>query len=117
MKVVINACFGGFSLSHEAFRRLRELQNEAALKEADYGEKYDDGSGPREKTCLDRNGMFGRDIPRNDPQLVQVVEELGAKANGGCAELKVVEIPDDVEWEIDEYDGYEKVAEVHRTWG
>jgi hypothetical protein len=32
------------------------------------------------------------------------------------AELKVVESPDDVEWEIEEYDGIEWIAEVHRTW-
>jgi hypothetical protein len=27
-----------------------------------------------------------------------------------------VDIPDDVKWEIEEYDGNEWVAEVHRTW-
>jgi hypothetical protein len=44
------------------------------------------------------------------------VESLGALANGYCAELKVVEIPDGVEWSIHEYDGSEWVAEAHRTW-
>jgi len=57
------------------------------------------------------------DIPRNDPALVQAVEELGADADGDCAELKVVEIPDGVEFEIDEYDGMERIDEVHRSWG
>jgi hypothetical protein len=38
------------------------------------------------------------------------------KSSGVYAELKIVDIPDDVEWEIDEYDGKEWVAEVHRTW-
>jgi hypothetical protein len=28
----------------------------------------------------------------------------------------VIEIPDDVEWEVEEYDGLEWVAEKHRTW-
>jgi hypothetical protein len=28
----------------------------------------------------------------------------------------VVTIPDDVAWTIEEYDGNEWVAEVHRTW-
>ena len=32
------------------------------------------------------------------------------------SDLKVVEIPDDVEWEIEEYDGNEWVSEVHRCW-
>ena len=53
---------------------------------------------------------------RTDAALVQVVEELGELANGPHAELKVVEIPDDVKWQIEEYDGSEWVAEQHRTW-
>ena len=57
-----------------------------------------------------------RPSPRHDADLVRVVEELGDTANGRCAELKVVEVPDGVEYEIDEYDGAERVAERHRTW-
>lgn len=53
---------------------------------------------------------------RDDLDLISLVEELGEKANGDCAELKILEIPDDVEWEIKEYDGNEWVAEIHRTW-
>jgi len=30
--------------------------------------------------------------------------------------LKIVEIPDDVDWEINEDDGSEWIAEKHRTW-
>jgi hypothetical protein len=30
--------------------------------------------------------------------------------------LKIVEVPADVEWVIDVYDGNEHVAEAHRTW-
>jgi len=56
------------------------------------------------------------DIERDDPILIQVVEELGEKANGMCASLKIVEIPDDVDWEISEYDGNEHVAQKHQTW-
>jgi len=48
--------------------------------------------------------------------LIAVIEELGEEANGRCAEIAIVEIPDDVEWEVDEYDGKEWVAEIHRTW-
>jgi hypothetical protein len=44
------------------------------------------------------------------------VEQLGEAANGEFAELKVVEIPDDAEWTIQEYDGDEWIAEKHRTW-
>jgi len=44
------------------------------------------------------------------------MEELRAEANGHCAELKVVEIPQDVQWEIEKAGGVEHVSEVHRTW-
>ena len=47
---------------------------------------------------------------------MQVVEELRAAANGHAADLKVVEIPDGVQWVIDKTDGVEHVSEVHRTW-
>ena len=53
---------------------------------------------------------------RNCPLLIQVIKELGEKSWGSHAKLKIVEIPDGVEWEIDEYDGLEWVAEKHRTW-
>lgn len=41
---------------------------------------------------------------------------MKSKADGKCAELKIIEIPDDIEWEIEEYDGWEHVAEKHRVW-
>lgn len=62
------------------------------------------------------NIVSSLDIERNDPRLIQIVEELGEDAAGYGAMLKIVEIQDDVEWEIDEYDGSEWVAEKHRTW-
>lgn len=49
-------------------------------------------------------------IKRDDPNLVKVIEELKP------SNLRVVEIPVGVEWEIQEYDGSEWVAEKHRTW-
>lgn len=94
MKIVINACFGGFGLSEEA----RELLADKVGKEA----------------ALEI-GMFNHEL-RAAAALVAVVEELGERANGQYADLKVVEIPDDVVWEIHEYDGNEWVAEAHRTW-
>ena len=56
------------------------------------------------------------DVARDDADLVAVVEELGEKANGDHADLAVVDVPDGISWEIDEYDGIEHIAESHRTW-
>jgi len=57
------------------------------------------------------------DARRDWPLLIQCVEELGSEhASGKHATLKIVEIPDDVDYEIEEYDGNEYIAEKHRTW-
>ena len=53
---------------------------------------------------------------RSNSDLIDVVEKLGEKANGTHAQLEIVDIPDDVEYEIDDYDGIESIHEKHRTW-
>lgn len=60
--------------------------------------------------------LYSGDFKRDDPIVIKVIEELGNEASGRCAELGIVEIPDDIEWEIDEYDGLEKVEEKHKSW-
>ena len=55
-------------------------------------------------------------IERDDPGLVKVVEALGKRANSRCAKLRIVEIPADVEWQIEDHKGIEYIAEKHRTW-
>ena len=57
------------------------------------------------------------DLDRDDLALVATVEELGSeKAGRDYSNLQIVEIPEDVEWEINDYDGQEAVHEVHRSW-
>ncbi len=109
-KIVINSEHGGFGLSDLACRRYLELnQMTWEERENEYASQ-----GPlfyvNEKFWSDRN------IDRDDPALVRVVQELGESANGRYANLKIVEIPADVQWEIQEYDGLEWIAECHRTW-
>ena len=63
-------------------------------------------------------GKYHRDWDeeRTNPLLIQVIEELGERANNRFSKLEIVEIPDDVKWQIDEYDGWESIHEVHREW-
>jgi hypothetical protein len=92
-KIVINKCFGGFGLSDQAIDLYKVLTGIPPATDLYYWE-----------------------INRDDPVLVQIIEQLGNRAEGGYSELKIVEIPDNVEWHIHEYDGLEHVAENHRTW-
>ncbi len=68
------------------------------------------------RDACDKVGKYSIDhyISRDSVELVALVEEMAIK--GISTPLKVVEIPFDVEWEIEEYDGNEWVAEVHRVW-
>ena len=116
-EIVINRCYGGFSLSRKAFLRLRELQQKDALDEPNWGEPWGNGSKIRKAFYEGSTGNFCRDIARNDPLLIHIVKELGADANGDHAELRITEIPNGVDWIIEEYDGLEWVAEKHQTWG
>lgn len=112
-KIVINKSYEQFCISHKAFMRLRELGQPEALKETNLGVYWPESASPREPSL----NQCGKLIPRDDAKLVQVVEELLADANGHCAELKVVSIADEVQWEILKTNGIEHVSEVHRTWG
>lgn len=83
MKIVINACYGGFSLSESAA---------AYMGTSIY--------------------PLDEDI-RTDPLLIDMVERDTLATSGRCAKLTVVEIPDNAtDWELDEYDGYESITYV-----
>ena len=112
--IVINVCHGGFGLSREA--ELQYLDRVGiAYRLDDREDRYSNTNfGP----YIIVNGVHWSDqsIARDDPALIAVVQNLGAAANGAHARLKIVTIPADVAWQIDEYDGKEWVAEQHRTW-
>jgi len=105
MKVVINKCYGGFGLSKEACEEYAKVRGLSLGEWNETWGHYEHGE------------FYDREIERNDPALIDIVERLGEKANGNYAKLTIVEIPDNVDWCIEEYDGNEWVAESHRTWG
>lgn len=137
MKIVINDCYGGFSLSDKAVHLLAQKKGLTLYPEkASFGlitywtvppeQRPSEPQVPWVDQSLEErqayNQAYGnstfsnRPENRADPDLVAVVEELGKEADGAYASLSVVEIPDNVEWQIEEYDGIEWVAEKHRTW-
>lgn len=133
MKVVINRCYGGFSLSPKATAAYAKLKGRDCyffvgglseprrrVEEPDglFWSAFDvpDVPDELENDWYVEHSVTTRPDDRSDPDLIKVVEELGAEAGGSCAKLEVVEIPDDVDYTIEEYDGIEWVAEKHRTW-
>lgn len=128
MKIIINKNHNEFNISHEAVLRYAELIGEKLYFEKDEWGNYIYAKVPihivKELKSIIPAPLGVIDalefkpwlITRNDPALVQVVEELGDAASDAFSKFKIVEIPDDVNWTIKEYDGIEWVAEVHRTW-
>ena len=92
MKIAINTCYGGFSLSEEALALYKEYAGVLPSLE---------------------------DEDRSDPLLIRVIEQLGterAAAKGRGHKLKIIDIPEGVEWEIRDKGGIEIVVEKHRSW-
>ena len=111
MKIVINKCFGGFSVSKKAVEYMAEKGSEQARAELEYIISSKDNSdcyyGYSEK--------IDHEYDRADPILVEAVEVLKGEANGCFSELKVVEIPD-IEWEITDFNGIEVITEKNKMW-
>jgi hypothetical protein len=133
-KVAYNAQFGGFDLSHDAIMRYAELKGIKIYAFVD--RRRPDGSlvpfdeadrmKPASATEARKAFLHYCTTPeysnesywsthkayedRADPILIQVIEELGKKANGQCATLKIEEVPAGTQYRIDEYDGNETVA-------
>lgn len=136
MKVVINRCYGGFSLSPRAVGALARAQGKTpywfrtsfganhktiytAITEAEafadkgiFGPHALDGPDPETAKWIE-----SRPDNRSDPVLIRVIEELGVDvASGGAADLAIIEIPDGTDFVVEEYDGMEHIAEAHQTW-
>lgn len=150
MKVAINKCYGGFSLSPLAVQEIAKAKGlpcyffRINLQSKVYTHILPEEANHTLLWCAftvpnpqdynlherDSNGLYtsannratqikldSRPDNRTDPDLIRVIETLGDKANGKYSKIEIVEIPDGVQWEINEYDGLEHIDEVHRTWG
>ena len=99
------------------------VYTKASISDIDFGDpyiivstNYGDSFTDKELKEADKIYMEEYNIPRNNIHLVKVVEEMGQDAYGKYSKLEVIDIPDDIEWEISEYDGWETIEEKHRSW-
>ena len=132
-KVVYNACYGGFGLSRQACQRYWDIKGQQVWIEEDTQFKSlglftvwlvapENRISSKEgdafySMTMDERVAYNRahseqtwyynNVSRHDPALVQVVEELGKKANGDFANLQIDEVRGS--YRIDEYDGNESV--------
>ncbi len=114
MKIVINKKHGDFRLSEEAVLLYGVKKNLNIIAKED--QKVKTITHYYLNEVKEENGFGEWEIERNDPVLVEVVEQLGDLADGYYSKLKVVEVPDNIKWYIHDYDGLESVHECHRSW-
>ena len=101
MKVAINKCWGGFGVSKEVYKEL-------GIKWDGYGYIGNDDLGIKND---DYNAF------RSDPKFISALEKVGKdRCSGNLAKVVIIEIPDGIEFEIDNYDGQESIHEKHRSW-
>lgn len=133
MKVVINKGFHQFGLSLEALRKMfgdvyvyqhdllldlyfrqdslvdrGSCSNNFIYSTHDYGKET--------LNIKEEHRIYFDTIDRSLDKLVSIVEEMGEKAGSYGVFLSVIEIPDNVNWEIEEFDGQERIREVGRIW-
>lgn len=140
MRVVLNQPRQHFQLSYEALLAIARRKGITL-----YGERYVNQS-KREMILLTENNTHLNFVdiwpspevgayrtgweskfpyPRNDPDLLAVVEAMGAAAcdDPDYGPLRIIEIPDDAKWHLcshyDDYSGhtFESIHEDHRIWG
>lgn len=134
MKVILNKCFGGFSPSHEAYELYAkkkgiklftyDLAPDLSYKRTDKKDGIfityatrDCGDAPKiddfdwNNDILHLNSSY-----REDPVLIEVVEELGERASSYVSDLRIVNIPDGMDYVIDDYDGVETLHARVQEW-
>ena len=118
MKVAINNDWGGFGLSLKALEWL--YNKNSPILEMESQDKYrgDLKDCKRYELLLVDEMVVSHDSrsSRHHPDLITVIEALGDTANGNSSKLVIIEIPDGVDYVVDDYDGRESIHEQHRSW-
>lgn len=146
MKIILNKGYGGFSVSPKAHKLYAERLGKELFyyichwdeHRIVYYEKvsYEEFSrknslfymysfkdlGDKAFERLERNDESILNLDehhREDPLLIEIVEELGEEASGFAGTLRVVEIPDEFangNYDIDDYDGWETLHMKVQVW-
>lgn len=131
-KIAYNACYGGFGLSHVAIMRYAELKGLTLYAFAPVKDKQGQYVRPEKYRRIDDTEAEATSVVhyctspvfsegnyfdpytlknnRTDPDLIKVVEDLGDKANGEFAKIRLFEVSPGTQYRIDEYDGFESVV-------
>lgn len=136
IRIAVSNDYGGFHFSYKMMMRYAELKGITIYA---YEESFSDNPDDDVKLILINSGeeedhyfifyttfplekliaceenyqyqIDDYDFVRTDPVVIQVVEEFKDET-----QIRIVEVPDDVDWCIREDIGVEWVAEKHRTW-
>lgn len=140
-KIVINRCYGGFGISEAGLIEYARIKGIALYPDKsdslattywtipkDHPERiafkeWQNRTGKNEEEyrkmvkIYDKYTIYARDIERDDPALVQMVENLGEKASDSCSRLVIEEIEKGTLYRIEEYDGLESIeTKDSYTW-
>lgn len=111
MKIIINQSFGSFGFSYGALKKWLSRQ-EPGL----YYLSTMPGYLVSNIYEYDTHKEVHHKSLRTDPYMIELVEEDPYNASGPFAKLKVIEIPDDIEYYVQDNGGLEIVQEAHRSW-
>ena len=142
MKIILNKCFGIFQaseLAHDMYAKKRHIDiYKYKMSASEYTLYHKVDKFGQSNSWTDQvysmkdfgNIIGGGELwskstlhltlgpeDREDPFFIEVVEELGKDASTEYSNLKVVEIPDDLnDFVIENYDGMEKLHQRVQEW-
>lgn len=133
MKIAINTSKGAFNLSHTAlmeYSKRKGFELYPFIAEATIdgrvcvpysGQKYSwvyYSLSPIEKNDKFFPKVFDiSTIKRNDKDLIDIISELGERQSScGDSTIKVIDVPDNLDFVVESCNGEEWVSEKHKIW-